>query len=117
MPPPGAPVPPGPPSGDSGKLVLWHVLAALGSLAELATVAGLSSNRDTRWLMPLGVPVYVVLFAVFYSRLGRWAAQWSTGKRTASALFLAFGILGWLTLLAAMILVGLVFGACFCTKR
>lgn len=94
-----------------------HIVAGLGSLIELPVAGSLLSRGNTVPVFLGGALVCGVMFLVFMVTLPKAAPHWSTGKRAASAAFLSFGVMGWITLILGVAFVGLLAGACFCMKR
>lgn len=113
--PPWPPQPPGPPT-RAGWVTPLHILAGIGCLIEVPVATALLSRQG--WpIFAAGALVCLVMFALFMVKLPKAAPGWSDGKRVASSMFLSFGLMGWITLILGAAFVGLLAGACFCTKR
>lgn len=110
-------MPEAPPPTNARWIVPIHIVAALGSLIELPVAGTLLSRPNTVPVFIAGAAVCSVMFVVFLLALPKAAPQWSQNKRVASAMFLSFGIMGWITLILGVAFVGLLAGACFCFKR
>ncbi len=107
---------PEPPPKAPGSVVAWLVLAFFGCLAELGASGFVLSSRES-WAAPTfgaGTVVWLALSLGFRAWLGRRCPHWSGLRRTFVGGYLGFGLLGFLTVLAIALALGLLFGACAC---